>query len=264
MDAHLAMDNVIVFKKIIEIINELIDHVTIVCTKSRLEISLITLDMAAMASISLMVDSFFTSYRIKEEIINLHVHVGELCKILKNAVKLNGWETLRIKLEKPDSDFISFILLKTKDTFKMRLLDIQGQNFINGEAPVDWEIFNYKIEMPSKDFIDTCNVIDQFGEVMCISAHKNILSLYSVSDGDVALSNFCKRYTFENCIDLRNEIKSNFSAKYMKKFSLFSSLSETVVFRFQLEHDSNFPILLCYSCPSYTFDIHLLLGSKYD
>ena len=266
MDARLTMDKVIVFKKIIEIIDELIDHVTIVCTKTKLEINLLTVDLAAMASISLMGD-FFTSYRINEEIINFNVHVKEMCKILKYAVALDDWETLQIKLEHPNSDFISFILLKTKDTFKMRLMDIQGQNFIDGENPIDWEMFNYKIEMSPKEFTKTCDTLKGFSDVMRIHGYQDKLYFHSDSDGS-AISKYSKRYKFRNYnTTFRYEISSRYSSVYMKKFSQFFCLSEKVVIGFPLDGDNKCytgPIMVYCSCPDNQFIICLVLGAKID
>ena len=282
MEAQLSMDKMIILKKIVEIINQLSDHITIICTIYGLEMNLITQDLVAIVSIRLKAESFFTLYRVKKEEeeeeeetatavgIPLHVKVEELYKILKNALKLkNHWENMEIKLLSENNTFIDFNLLDKKgkktSCFQMKLMDIQGQNFIDGQNPIDSEIFNYKAEVPADCFANICDVVNDFSKFVSISAYKNKLIFESVGEV-VDLSKVCTKFKFKNPIPLPNKFQKNFSCDYLKKFSQLSTLSPIVTFGFSLgcNYSKDSPLNIHYSNSDQGLFIDFLLASQLE
>lgn len=263
MEARLSMDRVVVFKKIVDIVKELSDHVTILCTESGLEMNLLTQDLVAMASVKLESDNFFTYYRINEEAIPLHVHVEEMCKILKNAVKLKGWKNMQIKLENENSNLINFKLLNSKQgSFTMKLLDIQGQSFIDGRNPIDSNIFNYEAKVPAVWFTDVCGVVQDFSKFVRVTAYENRLTFESIDD--VNFSTVCVNFRYENPFSLQNKSQRIFSCEYLKKFSQFSTLSSIVTFGFPLENQDGIPLSIYYSNPDDGLSANFLLASQLE
>lgn len=229
------------FKKIIEIVNEMGEYLSITCTKSGMEMSILAPDHIAMASVQLNGELFFDSYRVTEEVILIHAHLVELYKILKNSALIKGWDVIHCKLDKPDSNIITFKLSKAHTTFKMKLLDIQGQSLVDIDNHL--ESFDYETQLSAKDFANVCSVVGDFSSEMEMTFHRNQTRFRSVDEQGI--SEICRKFQLKNESPVL--IKKRFAITYLKKFSQMSTLSQTVTFGFVLNDISNSPLLLTYT-----------------
>lgn len=270
MEAHMTKNQLITFKKMIEIIKDLTNTgMNFLCTKSGIEIS--WLNLIGMASFDLS-KRFFKYYSIskEEEVIILHVHLEEFYKILKNSVKISNWETMQIKLKNPSSNIVLFKLLEAKAIFQMKLMNIEGQSIVNGRDPDIEKDFDYRVKLPANDLTNVCDIIKEYNTPIRITAYKNRMNFESIENN---FSNIlmkkkiinCSDEDFKRCADENIITQQSFCCEYLKKFSQMSSLSQDVFICFSSKHDiKTSPILLLYSCPDKNFIVKFLLASKIE
>ena len=262
MEAYIEIENMKIFKKFIDIINDLSSFVTFWCSNSKLEITTMSASSTCMISMKLF-PSFFSTFSIQddlnsEDIFKMNLPLSELnaiVKILKNAVPLS------IQTD-PNIHTINFLqnLSGYLSQFSIKLLDIQNQYLIDS---ICLEQYDYKVVMSSDMFeyiFSSSKTVDDSIKITC---YPEKICFETVSQNSIS------SYKSEKLFDEPQETVSlkpfevEFFSKSLKIISQLKFVTHTVTLHLS-SYIQGKPLLLRYSCANSTFDIVVVFPQKFN
>ena len=241
---YFKIDNVLIFKIITEILNNLINEVNWIFTKNKEgegEINISTTDSSKTIFLKTKLNkNIFKDFHCRENKYELGINIETFNKILKlidkdiNSIYFyileNDKDNLIIKIKGKDSK---------KTTYSMKLVDIEQENRKNNEIE-----FDKKIDMIGDEFHKLCKEMNIFADYMSIKCSSNNVvfscegistkrnTVYKNGENDLVITNNTKK-----------EIKGMYELKNIQIFNKCTNLSDN----FSLYMKQNFALVIVYT-----------------
>ena len=251
-----TMSQVIIFRKIIESLNALVQEVNIEATNTGL--SLQAMDSAHVSLVSLKIqDTGFEEYRCDKNT-TLGINLADFSKILKMA---KPDDTLTLKAEE-DNSYLS-ILFDNKKTekiaeFQLNLLNLELQSLGIPETE-----YPTSIKMSSAEFVSLCRDFTTLSDSIKIEVKGEQVTFSIVGksgNGKLTLKNNTAEKIEDQIIITNNEdVCCSYGLQYLNSFAKASSLSNVVT----LNISAKFPLMIEYEIEEVGF-IKFYLAPKMD